>query len=63
MAVYHVYILASATGVLYTGITNFVERRVRQHKAKLLEGFTKRYDVTRLVYYEPRGQPKSAIRR
>jgi len=63
MAVYHVYILASASGVLYTGITNFLERRVRQHKAKLVDGFTKQYDVTRLVYYEPHGQPKSAIRR
>jgi putative endonuclease len=62
-AVYHVYILASASGVLYTGITNFLERRVRQHKAKLVDGFTKQYDVTRLVYYEPHGQPKSAIRR
>ena len=63
MAVYHVYILASASGVLYTGITNFLERRVRQHKAKLVDGFTKQYDVTRLVYYEPHGQPKSAIQR
>jgi len=61
--VYHVYILASASGVLYTGVTNFLERRVWQHKAKLVEGFTKKYDVTRLVYYEPFGQIKSAIRR
>ena len=44
MAVYHVYILASASGVLYTGITNFLERRVRQHKQKLVDGFTKQYD-------------------
>jgi putative endonuclease len=63
MAVYHVYILASASGVLYTGVTNFLERRVRQHKQKLVDGFTKKYDVTRLVYFEPHGQPKSAIRR
>ena len=63
MAVYHVYILASASGVLYTGVTNFLERRVRQHKQKLVDGFTKEYDVTRLVYFEPHGQPKSAIRR
>ena len=63
MAVYHVYILDSSSGVLYTGITNFLERRVREHKAKLVEGFTKRYDVTRLVYHEPHGQPKSAIHR
>jgi putative endonuclease len=63
MAVYHVYILASASGVLYTGVTNFLERRVREHKQKLIEGFTKKYDVTRLVYFEPHGQPKSAIQR
>jgi putative endonuclease len=63
MAVYHVYILASATGVLYTGVTNFLERRVRRHKAKLIEGFTKQYEATRLVYYEPHGQPGSAIHR
>jgi putative endonuclease len=63
MAVYHVYILASATGILYTGITNFLERRVRQHKQKLVGDFTKQYDVTRLAYYEPHGQPRSAIRR
>ena len=63
MAVYHVYILASASGVLYTGVTNFLERRVRQHKQKLVDGFTKKYDVTRLVYFEPHGRPKSEIRR
>ena len=63
MAVYHVYTLASASGVLCTGVTNFLERRVRQHKQKLVDGFTKKYDVMRLVYFEPHGQPKSAIRR
>jgi putative endonuclease len=63
MAVYHVYILASASGVLYAGVTNFLERRVQQHKQKLNEGFTKKYDVTRLVYFEPHSQPKSAIHR
>jgi putative endonuclease len=61
MAVYHVYIMASASGVLYTGVTNFLERRVREHKEKLVEGFTKKYDITRLVYYEPHGQIKGAI--
>src|ERR1700757_1836475 len=63
MAVYHVYILASASGVLYAGGTNFLERRMREHKQKLSDGFTKKYDVTRLVYFEPHGQPKSAIQR
>ena len=63
MAVYHVYIMANVSGVLYTGVTNFLERRVRQHKQKLAEGFTKQYDITRLVYFEPHGQIKAAISR
>jgi putative endonuclease len=63
MSVYHVYIMANASGVLYTGVTNFLERRVHEHKQKLIEGFTKKYDITRLVYYEPHGQIKAAISR
>ena len=46
-----------------SGVTNFLERRVRQHKQKIVEGFTKKYDVARFVYYEPHGQIKSAIHR
>jgi putative endonuclease len=61
--VYHVYILASATGVLYTGVTNHLERRVSQHKEKRQPGFTKRYSVTRLVYFEPFGDVRNAIAR
>ena len=41
VSVYHIYILASATGVLYTGVTNHLERRVAEHKQKRLPGFTK----------------------
>ena len=63
MVVYHVYILASASGVLYTGVTNFLERRVAQHKAKLCPGFTAAYDVTRLVYFEPFTDVRAAISR
>src|SRR5208283_4169569 len=63
MAVYHVYILASASGVLYTGVTNCLERRVAQHKAKLCPGFTAAYDVTRLVYFEPFTDVRAAISR
>ncbi len=61
--VYHVYILASATGVLYVGVTNDLERRIAQHKEKRSSGFTKRYDVTRLVYFEPYGDVRNAIAR
>ena len=63
MAVYHVYILANASGVLYTGVTNHLERRVAQHKQKLLAGFTKQYEVVRLVYFEPFGDVRTAISR
>jgi putative endonuclease len=63
MAVYYVYILASASGVLYTGITNFLERRVAQHKTKLCPGFTATYDVTRLVYFESFTDVRAAISR
>lgn len=61
--VYHVYILANASGVLYTGVTNHLERRVVQHKQKLCPGFTRQYDLVRLVYFEPFGDVRSAISR
>ena len=49
--------------VLYTGITNDLIRRVYEHKNKLVDGFTKKYNVTKLVYYEIFNDPKSAIER
>jgi putative endonuclease len=49
---YYVYIMTNRSGMLYTGVTNDLRRRVWQHKQKLVEGFTKRYNITRLVYYE-----------
>ena len=61
--VYHVYILASASGVLYTGVTNHLEGRVTEHKRKIHPGFTKKYDVGRLVYFEGFGDVRNAIRR
>ena len=47
-----VYIMASVRGTLYVGMTNDIDVRVRQHKALQIEGFSKRYKCTRLVYYE-----------
>ena len=47
-----VYILSSSSGTLYTGVTNDIERRVREHKQKRGDGFTSRYDCNRLVYYQ-----------
>jgi len=61
--VYHVYILSSASGVLYTGVTNHLERRVTERKRELCAGFTERYKVTRLVYFEGFGDVRNAITR
>jgi len=60
---YYVYILASASGVLYTGVTNSLQRRVIQHRLKQVPGFTKKYNVTRLVYFEVFGNIRLAIAR
>ncbi|HDV5710859.1 TPA: GIY-YIG nuclease family protein [Legionella pneumophila] len=61
---YVVYILASkAYGTLYTGITSNLVQRIYQHKKGLTEGFTKRYNVHRLVYYEIHTDVYEAITR
>ena len=49
---YYVYIMASKSRVLYVGVTGFLMQRVLQHKAAENHGFTKRYNINRLVYYE-----------
>lgn len=58
-----VYILASRTGTLYIGITGYFDRRILQHKMDSIEGFTKKYKVHRLVYYETYDQVERAIGR
>ena len=59
-----VYILASKrNGTLYIGVTSDLKKRVWEHKNDLVEGFTKRYGVHQLVYYELHGDMMSAIRR
>ena len=63
METYYVYIMASKSGTLYTGITNDLQKRVFQHKNKLVEGFTKKYNITRLVYYEDTTDVRTAIAR
>ncbi|MEK9285342.1 GIY-YIG nuclease family protein [Bradyrhizobium sp. ISRA442] len=61
---YYVYILASKIGgTLYIGVTNDLIRRVAEHKLKLIESFTKDYDVVRLVYFEQFDDPENAIKR
>ena len=49
--------------VLYTGVTNNLQKRVYEHKEKLVEGFTKKYNVVKLVYYEIFDDPENAIAR
>ena len=60
---YWVYILASRSRVLYTGVTNDLARRVKEHKQGLIPGFTEKYRVTRLVYFEQFGDIRDAIAR
>ena len=61
---YYVYIITNKRNtVLYTGVTNDLKRRVYEHKAKLVEGFTKRYKIGKLVYYEVFQDPENAILR
>ena len=61
--VYHVYIMASASGVLYIGVTSKLESRTAEHKQKIIEGFTSKYNVTKLVYFEAFGDIRNAIAR
>jgi putative endonuclease len=49
---YFVYVLGSKSGVLYVGVTSDLARRLFEHKQKLVEGFTSKYNVSRLVYFE-----------
>lgn len=58
---YYAYIMASRSRVLYVGMTNNLARRVREHKRKEADGFTARYNVTRLVWYRTFTRPQDAI--
>jgi putative endonuclease len=60
---YWVYILARKRGgTLYVGVTNSLERRIAEHKAKEVAGFTRRYGIDRLVYFQGFGEVTEAIR-
>ena len=61
---YYVYLLASdRNGTLYLGVTNDIVRRVYEHKSKAVAGFTKRYAVDKLVWFELYDDPTNAITR
>ena len=61
---YYVYIMTNErNAVLYTGVTNDLKRRTFEHREGLCEGFTKRYRIRKLVYYEIAENPYSAISR
>ena len=60
---YYVYILTNRSKTLYVGVTNNLEKRMYEHKAKLAPGFTNKYNLTRLAYYERTSDIESAIAR
>lgn len=61
---YYVYILASQkNGTLYIGVTNSIQRRTIEHQQKEIEGFTKKYKIDKLVYFEEYSDIKDAIHR
>lgn len=61
---YYLYIMTNNyNSVLYTGVTNDLQRRVYEHKSKSIEGFTKKYNITKLVYYEIFEDASTAISR
>jgi len=61
---YYVYIMTNKRNtVLYIGVTNDLKRRVYEHKEKMADGFTKKYNITKLVYYDVCEEIQSAISR
>lgn len=60
---YFVYLLASKSRKLYVGMTNNLDRRLYEHKHKLVDGFTKTYNIDRLVFFESTSDVRVAIER
>jgi putative endonuclease len=61
MNLYYVYIMTNKSKTLYTGVTNDLQRRVFEHKHHLVEGFTEKYNITKLVYFEETSDVREAI--
>jgi len=60
---YSVYIMTNKSGTLYTGVTNNLERRIYEHKHHLVKGFTNKYKIEKLVYFEETSDVNAAISR
>ncbi|MFC1477682.1 GIY-YIG nuclease family protein [candidate division KSB1 bacterium] len=61
---YYIYMMTNENNtVLYTGVTSDLNRRVKEHKDKMIPGFSKRYNISKLVYYEEFAEMDNAIRR
>lgn len=58
---YFVYIMTNASKTLYVGVTNNLVKRIFEHKNKLIDGFTKQYNITKLVYFEETSNVDVAI--
>jgi len=63
MKQYYVYIMTNKSRTLYTGVTNDLQRRVYEHKQKRVPGFTNKYNITRLIYFEETSDVRAAIAR
>jgi putative endonuclease len=63
MKQYYIYIMTNSSRTLYTGVTDDLVRRVYEHKNKLIKGFTQKYNITRLIYYEITSDIQAAIQR
>jgi len=63
MKQFYVYIMTNKSRTLYTGVTNNLERRVHEHKQKLIPGFTIKYNISRLVFFESTQDIRAAIER
>ncbi|MEK7611326.1 MAG: GIY-YIG nuclease family protein [Patescibacteria group bacterium] len=61
--IFHVYILTNRSATLYIGITSDLNRRIWEHKNKMIDGFTKRYNINKLIYLEDYDTPLEAIAR
>ena len=60
---YYVYIITNHSSTLYTGVTNDLRRRMYEHKQKLVPGFTQKYNITRLAFYEETPDVEAALAR